>query len=272
MDIREELSDRDPDKRLVALSLLVVLIVVGAGVGTIAFTDDPDSPPPNESTPMPPVVEETPVSPTPTEPRGGTATRRTPTDEEPVSPTAMDTNVPTDEDDSDDSDDPRPRRSDESGSDDSDGVDLRTDGNSVFLQLQDAKPGDSGNGSVVLENAGSDPGRLLLANASVSDDENGLTKPEVAIGDDAADGELSDALDVRLYATHENGSRAYFYGSSSNYVTLANVSADDAKPGHALDGGERATVTLEWRLPMSVGNEIQSDVTEFDFSFYLRST
>lgn len=254
--IREYVGERDPDRRLLALLLLLVLVVAGAGVGTIAF-DGAFGPGGDDPTPTPPVVEITPVTPTPTptpspDPGGGPPAESTPrgtdTPAETATPTA--TEPPS-----------TPRRSDTPDRDSSSGVELRTNGSEVFLQVAGMVPGDDARGSVVFENHGASAGRLGIANATVVDREN---------PDDGSIGTLSSALRVRLWATYPGGATEYLYGTASGDVPLADVAGENRTSTETLRSGQRATVTLAVRLPETVGNEVQGDRVEFDVAFELR--
>ncbi|SFR93111.1 hypothetical protein SAMN05216559_1222 [Halomicrobium zhouii] len=266
-DEPEEVEESRDDRRLLALLALVLLVILGAGIGTIAL---PGTGPDEEPTPTPGPVTITPTTatPTPTPGAGPPAATATPT----ATPTAVDTATPTetrrddrDDADVDDGDDDR-----DSDDDSPSRVDLTADGSDVLVEATGLAPGHDGRNSVTFENAGTVAGRLLVNDTSVVDHENSLLEPEKAVGDDATTGELSGALQVRLSVTYADGTTEYLFGSSSKYVTLQSLDGADRSSTEALGAGEQATVTFEWRLPTSTGNEIQSDGVEFDVDFVLR--
>ncbi|MCU4801479.1 hypothetical protein OB920_13955 [Halobacteria archaeon HArc-gm2] len=266
-DEPEEVEESNDDRRLLALLALALLVILGAGIGTIAF---PGTGPDEEPTPTPAPVTITPTTatPTPTPGAGPPAATATPT----ATPTAVDTATPTEtrrDDDDDDSEDKNDRDNDD---DSPSRVDLTADGSTVLVDAVGLAPGHSGQNAVTFENAGDASGRLLVNDTVVVDHENGLLNPEKAVGDDATTGELSSALEVRLSVSHADGTTEYLFGSSSDYVTLRSLDGEDRASTETLGGGEQATVTFEWRLPTSTGNEVQSDGVEFDVDFVLRQT
>lgn len=275
-DEPEEVEESNDDRRLLALLALALLVILGAGIGTIAF---PGTGPDEEPTPTPAPVTITPTTatPTPTPGAGPPAATVTPaaTATPTATPTAVDTATPTetrrddrdeadvndDDDDDRDSDDDSPSR-----------IDLTADGSTVLVAASELAPGHSGQNAVTFENAGDASGRLLVNDTVVVDHENGLLDPEKAVGDDATTGELSGALEVRLFVTYADGTTEYLFGSASQYVTLQSLDGADRSSTETLGAGEQATVTFEWRLPTSTGNEVQSDGVEFDVDFVLRQT
>lgn len=188
-----------------------------------------------------------------------------------------------------------------------DSNDGRIDGNpgSYSYSVGDVKPGDSGTLAFcpkVVDN----PGHLWIGSvAGVTDDENGQTEPEShvdasgSLGSSAVGrgaGDLSDAIEVTVsYA----GSVDYDAGSDeitcndtrelnnpSGY-TLADL-AKDLESGFRLDGNEPdggdgtvdaypasagpddqagPCLCIEWELPATVGNEVQSDSIDLSFQF-----
>jgi hypothetical protein len=266
-EIRAEVEDSDYDRRLLFLLFLVLLVILGAGVGTIAFpgTDG------NESTPAPGVVTITPTTATPTPTPGG-GTPATPVDT--ATPTATPTESDDDDDDGDDDDDTEtssPTPTDSSGGAPP-RVALTASGSTLLAQVSDVAPGNDGQNAIRFENSGDAAGKLLVNDTTVVDHENALLDPEEAGGDDATTGELSGALRVRLSVTYADGTTEYLFGTSSGFVTLDSLDGANRTSAETLAAGEQATVTFEWWLPASAGNEIQSDGVEFDVDFVLRQT
>ena len=264
--LRDRIEENGPDKRLVALALLFLVVVGGAGIGTIAFDAGPGG---NATEPTPTVVELTPVTPTPTPDPGGetpvpTATARPGTETTTATPRTATTA-------DDDTETPTESPSTTAGRGGS-GVALRATGSTVFARLSGVAPDEDGRTDVVFENSGSDPGTLAVADVTVTDHENSLLDPERAVGDDVATGELAASLRVRLSVTYPSGATDYRFGSAGGYVALADLDGRNATSNETLAGGRRATVAMEWRLPETVGNEVQSDRVTFDVAFVLRRT
>lgn len=284
MTIREYVEESKYNKRLLALLVLILLVVAGAGFGTLAFEGGgPDG---NESTPTPSVVTMTPATATPTPTPGGsppaTATSTatlTPTPTPTDSPTPTETPTLTETPTSTPTETPSPTVAESDSSNGGGGsggssssVDLTADGSTLLVDISGIAPGDHGQNSIRFENSGDATGRLIVNDTTVTDHENSLLDPEEAVGDDATTGELSSALRVRLLVSYSDGTTDYLFGTSSNYVTLQSIDGESRESTGTLAGGEQATVTFEWTLPESTGNEVQSDGSEFDLDFVLRQT
>lgn len=266
--VREAVDEQERDRRVLSLLILLLLVSIGTGIGTIAFDGGPNR---NNSTETPTPVELTPVTPTP-DSGGGEPPAATPTEQGPgTAETPPTTTTPTDADNDDSSD------ASSGGSSGSDGgsrndVDLQVSGSDVFFRAADITPGSQGRGTITFENAGSDAGRLDVTDVTVVDDENSLLDPEVDVGDDAATGELSSVLDVRLAVTYPDGVTEYYFGGSGGYVSMASLDGADSTASETIGGDEQVTVTMAWELPSGAGNVIQSDSVEFDVEFRLEAT
>ncbi|WP_423999278.1 hypothetical protein ACOZ4I_10545 [Haloarcula salina] len=282
--IRDE--DGDYNKRILAFLVLIVLVVIGTGVGTLGLTSDGSAPPP---TPEQPVIEATPVavdgtpSPTPTQTVSDTGSSGAETDEpdDTGKPDSRETPTPTPlPDDSDGAAvDAGPVPSDGGSAGGSSGVDggrgadsldLAVDGGSVLIRVADLAPGGGSTGSVVVRNSGTISGTVGVSNASVSDDENGLREPERAAGDTNATGELSAHLRVRLWAEYPDGTREYLFGSANSTVSASSLAGASVRGSETLDAGSQATVAITVSLPESAGNEVQSDRMDFTVPIVLR--
>ncbi|MBV0901878.1 hypothetical protein [Haloarcula salina] len=277
-------DDGNYNKRILAFLVLLVLVIIGTGVGTLGLTSDGSAPPP---TPDQPVIEATPEAvdgtptptPTPTESGDGSSGTETNGTDEPdsrESPTPTPTPEDSDEAAVDAGPDPSGGGGSAGGSTGGDGgrgadsLDLAVDGRSVLIRVADLTPGDGSTGSVVVRNSGSMSGTLGVSNASVSDDENGLQEPERAAGDTNASGELSDHLRVRLWVEYPDGTREYLFGSANSTVSAASLDGASVRGAETLDAGSRATVQIAVSLPESAGNEVQSDRIEFAVPIVLR--
>jgi len=172
------------------------------------------------------------------------------------------------------------------------------DGNAVTAELGDVKPGDSGL-LAFCPRIETNPAYLWLCGELTADFENGYTEPEPR--DNNGSGELAESiqLTVRYCELAENNNGEFGPDSVSNCEsvwsgTLAEFLAR-IRTGVPLDGdgsvsggenggffapGDQACfsgtgsdwespcVCIDWEIPTSVGNEIQTDGVEFDLEFY----
>lgn len=272
--IREYVRETGIDVRWSVTLLVVVVVLLGIGLGTVDDGTDSDLPGvvPDDVDAEPEVELETP---TPAEP--GTPTPDTDGSGPPVetsprptdSPTGTETPVPTttatttDADDSDSSDD----------GDSADAPELEVVSDTATIQVGDIHPGHRSNVSVVVGNSGSNSGAVGVAVGNVTDQENGLTGPERAVDDTPDEGELSSELRVRLAVVRAGESDPeYLFGGPSEYVPLASLAGVHNTTGWGLDSGETATLRFDIRVPSEAGNEIQSDSVSFDSKVFLTET
>lgn len=134
-------------------------------------------------------------------------------------------------------------------------------------------PGSSGTNTVPIRNRGSQAGRLTLSSASIVSFENGRTGPESAVDATGGDpgrgaGELQEALELRLSIERGDGSRVWVFGNETTFRPI-DALADGPLSLGRLAPGERVELVVEYRLPGSVGNEIQTDSITVDISFTL---
>lgn len=269
--------------------LLLLLVVLGAGIG--ALVDD-------ETGEGPPVVT---VTPTETPADGGDeTTTETPT--EPTSPTETETETPSDGDSTPATDTPTATATptddeDDAGSGGSSGsggsggssgsggsgsggdggaspsVRLETVGSTAILNYSHVAPEDSGRDTVVLRNGGTRAATLSIANVSVTDHENGIVPPEAAVDSTPEDGELSEYVMLVVEARGPDGTAEHLYGTDpDNPRSLRAIGAEsDPAETHRLGPDEEATITVDWHIPGSTGNVIQSDGAEVGVTFRLYS-
>jgi predicted ribosomally synthesized peptide with SipW-like signal peptide len=167
------------------------------------------------------------------------------------------------------------------------------EGDPLRIEVDDAKPGDSGEGELcfsVVDN----PAYLWVCGALTANDQNGVTEPEGDALEEMfetppGEGQLADAMVVTLsYCTEgEEGETVMgdeIVSGSLREVLLAlrnGVPLDGEGDGAApLDGRApfegvatveetaETCVCLTWEIPTSVGNEIQTDSVMFDIDFY----
>lgn len=275
-------------RRLGFVLLVVLVVLLGAGIGTLVS----DGPSPGVE---PPVVTVTPTE-TPTD-------TATPTDGAPTDGTPTD-GTPTATPDGDDSDgdgsgtggdaDTGDSGGNGSGSDSGSGggsgggsgssgggsgggsgpaVSLQTVGSTAILNYDHVAPDQAGRDAVRLRNAGSQAGRLSVADVAVTDAENGLVGPEAAVDNSPDEGELSRNVFVIVEVQYPNGSVGSLSGTGDGARPLSAI-ADEPDPatGGSLGPGEEATVVFDWHVPARTGNEIQSDSATVDVTFGLEST
>lgn len=259
-------DENDRNWRRVALLLLLLLVAVIAGSGLTTFIGDDEPSTDDEVTPS--------IDLTPTGPDGGVlpTTRDTPDEEEPTA--TADPNTPTPTTRTQTPDD-TPAESDAAGGGGggpSGSVSLRAVGPTALFQYSGVAPGDSGREELVLRNAGTQSGQLVVGNVTVTDAENGIVSPEAAVDGSPDAGELSGAVEAVVTVTYPDGTTEYLYGTEDGARPLAAIAAAGAATGERLEGGTSATITVEWVIPATTGNEIQSDSLTTDFRFQLRAT
>lgn len=279
MTLRDRVAAWDADRRLLALGLVVLLVILGSGVGTLLVSDGPDDVP-GEVTPTPTPAETPPSTTTPDEgdvaPTGGSDDPSDPTDDRTDTETSTDRSEDTDRSDDDD------RSTSDSDSEDDGGgstpaeppaIALNGTGEGTLLDTDGVLPGDRGNGTVTLENDGVENGRLRIVALDVRDRENGFTEPEVEAGDTDDEGELSEHLEVRIAIVGSDGNQRYVLGTAGGdgHQTLADLPGRAPSTDTSIAPNETVTVRVDWRLPASTGNEVQSDGVVFDVTFELRS-
>ncbi|WP_181686290.1 hypothetical protein [Halorhabdus salina] len=286
-------EDESRSRRRIALLLLVAVVVLfGAGIGTITiFGPDGDTETPTGepgTTPTSTVTANSTVTTTATPTNGTTADTPTSTTT-PVGVTPTTTQGETETVQGTETSTPTPTRtatvtptrteSDSAGaggggdggtSDDQATVSLDAPDDATLLQTQNVVPGQSGAETVTLTNGGQQAGTIRLATVTVTDHENGIVGPEASVDDSPTEGELSEAVEVKLTFEYPDGERVIVAGSSSSYVSLSSLSGT-AAPNKTVEPGQSVTVELDWRIDESVGNEIQSDGTTFDAVFELRA-
>jgi len=279
------------DRRWLLLLLAILLVILGIGIGGLPEGDDPDSTQPLDVTVTTP-------TPTPTPPGGGgggtvDTERVTQEDEATPTPTA-EAPTPTQDDftdegtveetDGDDDENDVGGGTGGGGSGET-GGDGSTDGDedrptlvpvgdsSARIQYANLAPGDDGQNRLHLENVGNASGDLSLKTVDLQANvENGVTEPEAAVDDSPRKGELAENLLLTLRVNRTGGQDSYLYGTGSGSRSLASLAKED-RTGHVdvLDPGEQAEIVVDWHVPGSTGNEIQSDGVVFDLTFTLKA-
>jgi len=126
------------------------------------------------------------------------------------------------------------------------------------INLTDLLPGCNSSQSVVINNTGSVNGKLSISFSNLIDDENGLTEPELVLGDTGPDGELAENLHLKITVdgtvVYEGPASGVLSGGLTNYP---------------LNAGASVSFTVNYSIDESVGNIIQSDVVGFTITFLL---
>jgi spore coat-associated protein N len=137
-------------------------------------------------------------------------------------------------------------------------LDLKVDGKDdplgAYFSVSDVKPGDSGSKDIVLSNAGTLDGKAYIHFKNVEDSPG--TTPESEPKPDY--GELSKNLKIKV----SNGTATVVEGF------LSDIKSNSYLLG-TIAGGGSLTVTIEWSIPSTVGNEIMGDSVTFDIEFSL---
>ncbi len=166
------------------------------------------------------------------------------------------------------------------------------DGEPIRIEVDDLKPGDSGEGTFCFSLV-NNPGYLWLCGHLTANDQNGTTDPEEStlldmFGEVPEEGQLADAMEVSLsYCTVEDesttvgdeivsGSLAEVMLALRNGVPLYGDGNDDGSVANrpvfeGVDSYEETAeqcICLHWIVPTTVGNEIQTDSVVFDFEVY----
>ena len=150
------------------------------------------------------------------------------------------------------------------------------------ITLVNMKPGDTQSYFYNWKNAGSITGAPSITFLNLLDYENGIGEAESS-ADTTPEGELSSKLLMKVNAP---GSTGYVYPNAPECFAASgtgsecplNVWDNYLKIGAAapweiwqtiLGGATNASMVLEFRLPSTVGNEVQSDSATFDIEFNL---
>jgi len=164
-------------------------------------------------------------------------------------------------------------------------VDDKDDPNVVHVTLTNMKPGDTASYQWILSNAGNLAGKPWIEITNLKNYENGCNEPELDVPDSTCDdpglgdGELGEYLMMQLNAPGDVG-YVYPHGPSCiagrqcpvNYwSSLGRI--DEVIDGQVWDtiapSSSLAPMVLEFEIPTSAGNIIQSDSVEFDIIFHL---
>jgi predicted ribosomally synthesized peptide with SipW-like signal peptide len=146
----------------------------------------------------------------------------------------------------------------------------------LFFKFNDVKPGDSGEDTISLKAKDNDA-YLCGYVQNLANNDNGLTEPEskVDITDGVGNGELQNNLYMTIWLDVSDQSPAVPCDNvwqPEELVLVNNVPIDSNNivwPLGQLVGDVKTCLGLAWSVPVTVGNEIQSDSVTGDISFYV---
>jgi len=138
-------------------------------------------------------------------------------------------------------------------------LDLNVDGKDdpnvpFYFAESNVKPGDSGSKSVVLSNSGTLAGKAYIHFKNVVDRPGTTPEPEPTLDD----GELSQNLYIKVLVGDTIKAEGYLFNIKCISYELGTIA-----------GGGSLTVTIEWSIPSTVGEEIMGDSVTFDIEFSL---
>jgi predicted ribosomally synthesized peptide with SipW-like signal peptide len=162
-------------------------------------------------------------------------------------------------------------------------------GEAVSIVLEDVKPGDSGRNQFcfrIVDN----PAYIWACGGITADLENGQPEPELnhpGGDDDGEDGELDEAIQATLTYCDESGAvigevatgtlgellellgeGVPLDGTGSVAIAGNQACYDGTSHSSGTEGVVNPCLCLDWAVPESVGNEIQTDSLTFDLEFH----
>ena len=143
----------------------------------------------------------------------------------------------------------------------------------TLFDVGDIKPGDSGETRVHVNNIGNVDGILYFKIINIVNDENICIDPEEKAGDDplSTEGELGEYLLITVLYGDEGWPRSAYYKAIDD-VPLNDLETNPQLLGELVyeDGiRDGKDIIIQWRLPASTTNIIQSDKVTFDIVFIL---
>lgn len=138
----------------------------------------------------------------------------------------------------------------------------------ALIEFSDIKPGDSGSKVIKMCNTGTIKGGIVMCIKNLKNYENGCTEPEGPPTPDntcsnpgEGEGELGEYLKVTIT----------WDGCPPHEETLNSWASGTWKciDGLDLNPGQCRTCTIDWEMPTTTGNIIQSDSATFDLEFTL---
>ncbi len=133
----------------------------------------------------------------------------------------------------------------------------------TMISFSDVKPGDRGELEISLH-VYDNPAHIWMSIPWLEDMEMSINEPEEEAGDSWEDeiGELSKNIEVTVRDWNED---EVFTGT---LYELYDLTMDQSTYLGVIDNCTTYWLTMEWEVPVEVGNIIQSDSVEFDIEFY----
>lgn len=152
------------------------------------------------------------------------------------------------------------------------GVDIT---NEKFFEFGDVKPGDSGENTISLHVINNDA-YVCATVASLTNANNSTTEPESTASGNTSGGDLQNAMLWKVW--RDDGSGSGVAGDNIQNGTEPTLTSghpvngtlavyDSTTATGALAGGTTGYLGVSWSLPLSTGNEVQTDSLTGDISF-----
>jgi len=153
---------------------------------------------------------------------------------------------------------------------------------STVFSISDVKPGDSDTAIIKLKNVGTLPkpggppwtSKVYIAFENLIDDDVSCTEPENEVDSTCGSGEvgeLSENLNIRVRdywdPNCQENKRFEEIHTLAEWVSQGQTFLNDDMPA-----GDVNCVVIDWSVPTSTGNIIQSDSATFDIKFTLEQT
>lgn len=163
-------------------------------------------------------------------------------------------------------------------------VDNQNPWTSTVFSLSDVKPGDSGSVTIKLKNVGTLPkpggppwtSKVYITFENLEEDDVSCLEPEKEAGDSTCGsgekGELAENLKIRVRDYWDPNCSANLrfdeeYTLAEWVKTKGKTFLNDDMPA-----GDVNCIVIDWSIPTSTGNIIQSDKATFDIKFTLEQT
>jgi hypothetical protein len=156
---------------------------------------------------------------------------------------------------------------------------ISVDGSRVgTFNVSNLVPGASGRNSLRLVNVGNQTGQLGVSFSSMTNTSGVIGEYMDGIGDLGANMEIAVYIDVDGSGDWNSGDiglrsdgATYTYPTALEYDTMDNYSDITWNAIKSITASAAHDFIIIWRIPITVGNEIQGDSVSFDISFFIVS-
>lgn len=157
-------------------------------------------------------------------------------------------------------------------------LDLTIDGGNQtvsFFTETNLVPGDTGQATLPVSNAGTLGGYLDVSVAALTNYENGQPGNESSKDDTGGDpgqgnGELQDHLEVDAYFLNSStGTETHLWSTGLEVIGTKFSTGTDYDVDYALPSGASRTFVIDWELPSDTTREAQSDSIDLELTFEL---